>query len=517
MHTKLRAFLRANGLKQGAPEQDAWKLYDDLKGRGIIPAGMEIGTRSPEFITGGEPESKPAVGAAAPVEGARAVAVVGMTQANVDSAIATALQADGARRSEVEGLLDVAGFIGQDDSIFRRSLLDNTQMDSARASQAILQELKKRNIPFGIGAQSGASVGIEAGDKLRAAVRDGLGLRLRHNIEKPADGARDFRSRSLVEVCREMLEVTGVSTRGMSNMQIAGRALASGSTSDFPSIFSGLVSTTLLAAYNEWPSTWRPFVAITSAQNFKDIHAVKLSGAPDLKGLGENGEYQTAKFSDAKESYRVITKGIKVPLTRQMIIDDDLRAFERIPQLFGAAARRMEGDAVYSLITSNAKMADGKELFHAFHKNLAASGAALGDDPLRLARAAMRKQTGLGGAVIDATPAFLLTSVDEELNAETLLRSTALPKENMSAGVHNPWAGKLTPVADPHLDGTAWYLLAHPNQVPCIEAAYLEGEEQPYVEEQIDFNSDALVIKVRHDFGAGIVDHVGAYKNPGVA
>lgn len=54
-----------------------------------------------------------------------------------------------------------------------------------------------------------------------------------------------------------------------------------------------------------------------------------------------------------------------------MIINDDLRAFTRIPQLFGVSARRMEADAVYSLITTNGLMSDGKALFSTDHKNLA--------------------------------------------------------------------------------------------------------------------------------------------------
>jgi phage major head subunit gpT-like protein len=200
-----------------------------------------------------------------------------------------------------------------------------------------------------------------------------------------------------------------------------------------------------------------------------------------------------------------------------MIINDDLRAFTRIPQLFGVAAKRMESDAVYSLITANGAMSDTVALFHADHNNLG-SAAALGSDGLSAGRTAMRTQKGLNGERIDATPAFLLAPVALETTADILLRSAALPTAEMSSGVVNPWAGKLTPVADPHLDDaseTAWYLLAHPNQVPTIEVAYLEGEEQPYVEEMLDFNSDNLIVKVRHDFGAGVVDHVGAYKNPG--
>jgi hypothetical protein len=178
----------------------------------------------------------------------------------------------------------------------------------------------------------------------------------------------------------------------------------------------------------------------------------------------------------------------------------------------------MEADAVYSLITTNGNMADTVALFHATHKNLAGTSAAISSDTLGLARGAMRKQTGLKGETIDVQPAFLLVPVVKETTAEILLMSAGMPVTGFSSATYNPWQGKLTPIADPHLDATsltAWYLIAHPNQVPFIEVSYLEGEEQPYVEEQVDFNSDALITKVRHDFGAGVVDHVGAYKNAG--
>lgn len=512
MNKKLRAFLEANGLRADATEQDAWAQYDRMKEEGVDLAGIEPGQRSaaaapPAGQTGQGAATVPAAPAAAQLAGI-----------DLDAAVARALVADAQRRNEIEDRLRVAGLIDADNGDFARGLISDHEMSVDMASRAIFERMKKSNPAVGSGAYSGAQVGIESGEKLRAAVTDGLLLRSGRRVEKPADGAKDFRGRHLVEIIREIMIASGMAVRGMSNMELVSRALASGSTSDLPYILGALVNKTLLAAYMEWPQTWRPFVGVTGANDFKDIHAISLSGSPDLQGLNENGEYKTAAFSDAKESYRVITKGIKVPLTRQMIINDDLRAFTRIPQLFGAAARRMEADAVYSLITTNGAMSDSVALFHATHSNLAGTAAALSSDSLSLARAAMRKQTGKAGENIDVIPAFLLTPVVLETDSEILLRSTALPDANMSAGVVNPWAGRLTPISDPHLDAnssTAWYLLAHPNQVPTIEVAYLQGEEQPYVEEMLEFNSDALVTKVRHDFGAGVVDHVGAYKNAG--
>ncbi len=516
MNEKLRKFLEANGLRADATEQEAWALYDKLTDDGIELPGINPGERS--AAEGGSAAGDPAPVAPA-AEPQRAEPA--FTQEDLDEAAnratVRALAADATRRNAVQDIITASGVADLDGGSFARSLLDNPEVSAERASHLILTELGQRNTPIGIGAQSSARVGLEAGEKLRAAVTDGLLLRTGHRVEDPAEGAVQFRGRHLVEVCRELLELDGVNCRDMNRRQLVGRALVAGSTSDFPHIFGGLVNQTLQQAYTEWPATWRPFVAVTGANDFKDLHSIKLSGAPDLKGMNENGEYQSASFSDAKETYRVITKGMMIKLTREMIINDDLRAFTRIPQLFGVAAKRMEGDAVYSLITTNGAMSDGSALFHADHSNLG-TGAALSSASLGVARAAMRKQTGLAGERIDVMPAFLLTPVVMETDAEVLLRSTALPDDNKSSGVYNPWAGRLEPIADPHLDDdseSVWYVLAHPNQVPLIEAAYLEGEEQPYVEEIVDFDSDALKIKVRHDFGAGVVDHIGGFKNPG--
>lgn len=512
MNPKLRKWLEENGLARNATEDQAWDLYDKLKERGVELLGVDPGQRSapaggPDGSGAGGGDSQPADGGASQ----RSFSQSDIDKA-ADQAAARALIADAARRNDIQDLLDTAKLNDVDDGNFARGLLNDPKITLDQAREAILNKVMARTTP--VGARGFAlSVGVEAGEKFRAAALDGLCARAGVRVEKPADGASDFRGMSLKAILRESMELQGVNTRGIDPRQLVSRA-AQLTSSDFPDLMSSLVGRVLLAAYQEWPSTFRPFVGVTSANDFKDIHAVKMSEAPDLQGLSEAGEYKYAAFSDAKETYRIITKGIKVALTREMIINDDLRAFTRIPQLFGSSAKRMEADAVFSLITSNPTMSDSKAVFHADHKNLG-SAAAIGSAGLSAARAMMRKQVGLNGATIDVTPAFLVCPVEKETDAEVLLRSAALPEDNKSAGVYNPWAGKLTPIADPHLTGNAWYLFAHPNQFPAIEVAYLGGEEMPYIDEMVDFDSDALKIKVRHDFGAGWVDHVGAYKNPG--
>lgn len=418
-------------------------------------------------------------------------------------------------RERVNTINDAVAVAGLEPE-FARSLVDQgISVDAARAK--IFEKLKDRGPAVGAGTGRSIEIGIEAREKFRGAAIDGLALRGGLRVEKPAAGANDFRGMSMLDLARECLEHVGINTRGMDKRVLAARALSPSSSSDFPALMGALTGRHLLAAYAEAPSTWRPWVAIVDAPDFKDMYSIKLSESPDLMELDQNGEYRTAKFSDKQEKYRVVTKGIKAKLTRTMIINDDLRAFTRIPGMFGFAAVRMESDAVYGLITGNPVMSDGKTLFHADHKNIV-TAAALSSDGLSAGRTLMKKQRGMNGAILGLAPAFLLAPDELETSSDILLRSAALPDANMSAGVHNPWAGKLTPIAETRLSSnsaTAYYLVAHPNQAPVVEAAYLMGDAQPFIDDEVEFSSDSLVIKCRHDFGAGLVGHEGINKNAG--
>ena len=489
MNPKLRAFLEANGLRAEATEAEAWEYHRQLAADGVAFNGQE--TIDPVAKT----EPQRSAPAAPPVD--------------VAAQIAAALAADRQRAAEIEEVCTVAGMEPEQ---VRALIASGATVDSAR--KAALDHLKANSLPIGSGAGR-AQVGVESRDKFRSAALDGMLMRCGHQLDKPADGARDFRGMRLLDIVRESLELSGVRTRGMDPRALASRALAPASTSDFPSLLSGLVNKSLIAAYNEAPATWRPMVAVSDATDFKTKHAIKLSGSPDLLALNENGEYRTADLSESSETYAVATRGRIIRLTRQMIINDDLGGFNRIAQMFGAAARRFENSTVYGLITANGAMSDGQNLFSAAHNNLLGA-AALSADNLAIARSAMRRQVGMAGEPLDVQPAFLLTGPELETTAEVILRSAALPNASMSSGVYNPWAGKLTPVSDALIaDTNAWYLFALPSQYPVVEVAWLMGDQAPFIDDEVDFASDSLGIKVRHDFGAGVVDWVGAQYNAG--
>lgn len=250
------------------------------------------------------------------------------------------------------------------------------------------------------------------------------------------------------------------------------------------------------------------------------IHRVQLGEAPQLERVNEAGEFKRGSIGEGKERYRVETWGKVIGITRQVIINDDLDAFTRVPSLFGTAAATLESDVVWGIVTSNPAMADGVALFHANHKNLAASGTALDVANLGKARAAMARQTGLDGrTVLNIRPALLVVPSSLELTAEQLIAQNLVPAT--PANVVPASIRSLAVIAEPRLDPASgavpWYLLASPSAIDTIEYAYLEGQDGVFIETRIGFDVDGVEIKARLDFGAKAIDWRGMHRNPGVA
>ncbi|WP_366780341.1 prohead protease/major capsid protein fusion protein [Thalassospira sp.] len=349
----------------------------------------------------------------------------------------------------------------------------------------------------------------------REAVANALLHRYSPTLFPLEDAAREYRGMTLMELARESLETVGAGTRGLSRDEVATRALHS--TSDFPEILAAVTNKTLRQAYEAYPRTFPLFCRQVLATDFKAMHRVQLGEAPQLLKVGESGEFKRGTLGESKESYRIETYGRVVAITRQVLINDDLDAFTRIPAMYGNAIAQLESDVVWDIVTSNPAMADGTALFHANHKNLAGTGAALGVDSVGAARAAMRKQTGLDKkTVLNIRPAFLIVPASLELKAEQLVAQNLVPAQ--SGNVVPQSIRTLSPIAEPRLDGaseTAWYLAASPNQIDTIEYAYLEGQQGAYIETRNGFDVDGVEIKCRLDFGAKAIDWRGLYKNPG--
>lgn len=427
---------------------------------------------------------------------------------------AIATRAREAERDRVSTIYDLAGRLNLERSFAEDLVKRGVDVDEAR--RLILDQVVAKSDETRTFGQVSVPLG---GRDERITRRDAVANALLHRYSPTLfpleDAARQYRGMTLLELARESLGNVGVNTRGLSRDEVATRALHS--TSDFPEILAAVTNKTLRQAYEAYPRTFSLFCRQVLATDFKAMHRVQLGEAPQLLEVGESGEFKRGTLGESKESYKVKTYGRVVAITRQTLINDDLDAFTRIPAMYGNSIAQLESDVVWGIITANPAMADGTALFHANHKNLAGTGAALDVGSVGAARAAMAKQTGLDKkTVLNIRPAFLIVPAALELKAEQLVAQNLVPAQ--SGNVVPQSIRTLAPISEPRLDAaseTAWYLAASPNQIDTIEYAYLEGQQGAYIETRNGFDVDGVEIKCRLDFGAKAIDWRGLYKNPG--
>lgn len=475
-----------------------------------------------------------------------------------DDAVNRALKQDVARRREIRALCTTAKL----ERSFADQLCDDPTMSLDNARKALLSKMLERTKSLGRGSVEVVSDGV---DRKLNAMRDGLIHRAmsaippqrdRHGnaVErkspwgegKPAEGYDDFRNMGMLRMAEEILRSGGANVMRMTRQQIAlcamghhktvERMIHSGyirrdnawhTTGTFPNLMLDAQNKTLQAGYDEAEFTWNIWARqAPSVVDLRAIHRTKFSEAPDPQAIPEGKKYPEGKTSDAKETYKIVKYGEIFSTTWETIVNDDLDALSRIPQMHGAACRRKQNKVVYAVLTDNAAMADGTALFASGHSNLAGSGGAISTSTLNAAFTAMRTQTNLGGEIISVVPRFLIVPAAIEATAWSLVNSLADPSvggdTTGSSGVANVYGPsgprRLIVVGEPQLDGndtTAWYLAAGNTQVDTVELTFLQGEESPVLEQEWDFDTDTYKNKVRQTFAAAATDHRGLYKNPG--
>ncbi|MCA3561832.1 MAG: peptidase U37 [Aestuariivirga sp.] len=427
---------------------------------------------------------------------------------------AIAARARDAERSRVSAIFDLQARLGlkraQADDLVKRGVA----IDDAR--REILDTLASTADEARVFAQAASPMG---GRDERVTRREAVAGALLHRHSPTlfplAEPARDYRGLTLIELAREFLASAGVNVRGLSRDEIATRALHS--TSDFPEVLAAVTGKTLRQAYDAYPRTYVPFCRQVLATDFKAMHRVQLGEAPQLVKVNEGGEFKRGTLAEGRESYRVETYGRVVAVTRQVLINDDLDAFTRIPAMYGTAIATLESDVVWGIILANAAMSDSIALFHQTHGNLANPATALSVTAIGAARAAMARQTGLDKkTILNVRPAYLIVPASLELAAEQLMAQNLVPAQTGSVVPSS--IRTLTPISEPRLDAAslnAWYLAANPAQIDTIEYAYLEGQQGAYIETRNGFDVDGVEIKCRLDFGAKAIDWRGLYRNPG--
>lgn len=390
-----------------------------------------------------------------------------------------------------------------------------TSIDQVRKD--ILNVLSKRNAPVASGADIHVTKDEE--EKVRSAAADGILMRCGINVQKPADGANEFRGMSIKDVAVECLMRSGeTNAHRFGEDRLFRRSMTPDSA--FVSIASDVANRTVLAAQQTAPTTFQAWTSKTSQSDFRPSHIYEVSDGGDLEEIPQNGEFKEAKVSDREVAVRrLVTVGKMVNFTRQMFINDDFGQITRTLTTYTLAFNRGINKAVYEILRMNPIMSDGNQLFCAKHKNLG-TGAVPGTASFSEARRLMRQQTDMDGKTkLNIAPAFVLTGSSTETSVEQLLHSIADPSSNNS-NVVNVFQNRMQEITDAELDvdggAQPYFFASNPSLTPTVEVCYLNGVESPQVESEVSFDHLGIRYRVYGDRGVTLLGYRGLVKNPGV-
>jgi hypothetical protein len=262
---------------------------------------------------------------------------------------------------------------------------------------------------------------------------------------------------------------------------------------------------------------------IRNARDFRTMESVRIGYYGDLPDVNpENLDYaDLGELGDEEVSYALNQKGGLITITRKMIINDDMRAVQKILSRLPRAARRTLAKRCWSKFTGNATYkGDSKAIFHSDHNNLGST--AMSVTTLLAGIQAMKDQTEPGSAEkLMLQARTLAIPTDLWATAKKINRTQGDPG---TANFGNPLyqffgADDGGIIEVPFMtDTNDWMLFADPNECEILELAFLNGQQEPemFIADQAAvgqmFVADKVQYKIRHEYECEIADYRGAYK-----
>jgi hypothetical protein len=230
----------------------------------------------------------------------------------------------------------------------------------------------------------------------------------------------------------------------------------------------------------------------------------------------EGGEYaELLTNQEQATTYTIAKRGALQVVTIEVVKNDNVGVISRMVENLGRAARRAYAELIWSLWTSNANSSDGTAWFSATHANtgtLALDVAGVGAAVKQLLEQHPLGSTARIGAPFQPDRLYFVCS-SAAWDAACEVNQTV-----SEATYHLFGALNENVIVNPLLEGTAWGVHRRASDVPSIESAFLDGSEEPELSLADDpkagqlFSEDRVVYKIKHAYGAGVVDHRGATK-----
>ena len=422
-----------------------------------------------------------------------------------------------AERSRVTEINDLCREFGIDSSKY---LTDGTTVENMRS--IVLDHVKKNGAPIS------AKVTNDEGDKYRSAAVDGLLMRGGIQLEKPADGARDFRGMSLRDLAIESLEQDGVNARRMSNDDLFRELMQRQyfkPTAAFPSIMDAAINKAYVEGHKKVNVTFDKWTKRGTLKDFKTTENNYLAGtAGEFLEVPESGELKHDTPIDAKLPTRKLkTYGRQFTMTRQAFINDDIGFLTTMPSRYAASARKTINTQVYQILTGNPTIYDGIQLFHSVHNNIMSEASGIVTAAIQKMITKLQKQKNQFGEAIIIRPGYIVVPVGYGFTIQAILGSPTIQTTENTQAANPLYHYPIEVVEDPTLNALIgdnnplpWYIIGDKNDVDSIQVDYLNGNDIPTIRRMEAPGVLGFTWDIYLDWGISVMDYRSIIRNNGI-
>lgn len=400
---------------------------------------------------------------------------------------------------------------------FEKKIFDNEDLKAAIVNaKKLVDDLTGSGNVTGAGGDGRVEVLRGSVEKLQAAFDGMMGVVVDEQFSdiRPMTGLR-----------AAYVEMTGdTEVRGYLEPEQTRRLQAAYGSTSFSYVLGNTLYRRLVQDYREMPDMGVSLLVgnnIRNARDFRTMESLRIGYYGDLPDVDPEAEdYQDlAEVGDEEITYSINQKGGLITVTRKMIINDDLRAVQKIVSRAPRAARRTLAKRCWAPFINNATYkGDSVAIFHDDHGNLGAT--AYGIASALAAKTAMAEQTepdsGERLMLRPVTVSFPseLYGIVKNVNSFNP-QAVAIADGNSMYGFFQEKGLFENPFMT---DPTDWMMFADPNEVEILELAFLNGQQEPemFVADQNTvgqmFIADKIQYKIRHEYECEPPDYRGAYK-----
>lgn len=322
------------------------------------------------------------------------------------------------------------------------------------------------------------------------------------NLMENWDGFAPVASRSVNEaaLARTLDLITNAS--GMSSIRHRYLLEEAITTSDFPTLFGGVLDRQMLALYKQALPAWRAYIPTGTLADFRVAELHKVSGNEQLLPIvKEKEEYPITPMATGHYHRQLFKRGRKFDISWESLINDSMGAFADMATRFANAALYTEAWLASSIYVDATGPAVG--LFGAPIVDPADGQAItnLGVLPLTIANLQttlqlIALQTDIQGRPLGIRGTHLVVPPQLEFTARAILTSALVQWTEVGAGAGIPvpttnilpqlgiqlHVDPLLPVIDATAtDDTTWYVFADRSQGKFGQMEYLRGHETPEI------------------------------------